>query len=46
MAEESEKVLQNLVVWLQKTQESLKESGFDVEFNGLEYSFFPQYLDR
>ena len=45
MAEESEDVLQNEVIWLQKMLESLCE-GFDVEYNDLEYSFIPLIKER
>ena len=45
-AAENEEVFQNLVVWLQKTQESMKQDGFTVQFNGAEYTFFPMYIDR
>ena len=45
MAEESEDVLQNAVIWLQKMQESLCE-GFDVEYNGFEYTFIPSFKER
>ena len=45
MAEESEDVLQNAVIWLQKVQESLSE-GFNVEYKGLEFTFIPSFKER
>ena len=45
MAEESEEVLQQAVIWLQEKQEELRE-GFDVEYNGSEYTFFAIFKER
>ena len=45
MAEESDKVLVNALLWLQRQQERLKE-GFMVEYNETEYVFLPDYVDR
>ena len=45
MAEESEVVVKNTVIWLSKQQESLSD-GFNVEFDGMEYTFFPSFKER
>ena len=45
MAEETDKVLMNALLWLQKRQEMLRE-GFSVEYNSEEYVFLPEYVDR
>ena len=42
MAEESEEVLQQAVIWLQEKQEVLRD-GLDVEYKGTEYTFFANF---
>ena len=46
MADESDDVLQKALLWLQKQQESFREDGIPVEFDGNEYIFLPDYVDR
>ena len=46
MAEEKEEVLLKATLWLQKQEESLKEEGFSVIYNGEEFTFLPTFIDR
>ena len=46
MAEETDKVIEKAIVWLQERQEILKNDGILVVFKGEEYVFLPKYIDR
>ena len=45
MCEEGEELLQNCVKWLQKQQMKL-DDGFSIQFQGQEYTFLVQFIDR
>ena len=45
MADEGEKFLEKAVIWLQGQQEKLTD-GFSIQFQGQEYSFVVDYIDR
>jgi hypothetical protein len=45
MADEGEKFLEKAVIWLQRQQEKLTE-GFSIQFQGQEYSFVVEFIDR
>ena len=45
MADEGDKFLEKAVIWLQRQQERLVD-GFSIQFQGQEYSFVVDYIDR
>ena len=45
MCEEGEELLENCVKWLQKQQMKL-DDGFSIQFQGQEYTFLVQFIDR
>ena len=45
MADEGEKFLEKAVIWLQGQQEKLTD-GFSIQFQGQEYSFVVEFIDR
>ena len=46
MANEGDDVLMKALLWLQKQQERQKEEGIEVTYDGKEYVFLPEYIER
>lgn len=46
MAEEKRSLLTKALLWMQEMEEAIVPEGLTLQFNGGEYTFFPEFVDR
>ena len=46
MAEEERSLLTKCLLWMQRVEEEVKDDGINLEFNGKEYTFMFEFVDR